>query len=113
MKLFGAHNGGVIFLGEDCGWREGGREGEREEGGREGGRKGEREGGTHLNTYFDHTCAVLKNCNTIPIMTGMEMTPQPPQCRQHTTVTGSFQTLGFAKLLLGRPTNVHCWDSTL
>ena len=85
------------------GGSEGGSEGGRE-GGKEGGRERGREGGTHLNTYFDHTYAVLKTCNTIPIMTGMEMTPQPPQCRQHTTVTGSFQTLGFAKTLL-KPSN--------
>ena len=75
-----AHNGGVIFLGGEgrgLWWREGGRErtvgGERE-GGREEGREGGREGGrdTLEYIYFDLTCSVLKKCNTIPIMTGMD-----------------------------------------
>ena len=44
------------------------------EGGREGGRglRVERGRDTLEYIYFDHTCAVLKKCNTMPIMTGMD-----------------------------------------
>ena len=53
----GGREGGME--GEDCGWR-----------GKAGGREGRRD--TLEYIYFDHTCAVLKRCNTIPIMTGMD-----------------------------------------